>query len=154
VWLPYVIDHYINVSCDRGVFDVEVPYLTMRQLNPDEHEIYELPKVTTEIGTIYDHCVRALRRACTVGVHGLPLIGSGDWNDGMNRVGIEGKGESVWLAWFLISTLRKFAAHAENRGDTAFRDEVLTKADAYAAAVEASAWDGEWRTARASRCNR
>ena len=73
----------------------------MRQLNPDEHEIYELPKVTTEIGTIYDHCVRALGRACTTGVHGLPLIGSGDWNDGMNRVGIEGKGESVWLAWFL-----------------------------------------------------
>jgi cyclic beta-1,2-glucan synthetase len=144
VWLPYVIDHYINVSCDRGVFDVEVPYLTMRQLNPDEHEIYELPKVTTEIGTIYDHCVRALRRACTTGVHGLPLIGSGDWNDGMNRVGIEGKGESVWLAWFLISTLRKFALHAEKRGDTAFRDEVLAKANAYAEAVERSAWDGEW----------
>jgi cyclic beta-1,2-glucan synthetase len=144
VWLPYVIDHYINVSCDRGVFDVEVPYLTMRQLNPDEHEIYELPKVTTEMGTIYDHCVRALRRACTVGVHGLPLIGSGDWNDGMNRVGIEGKGESVWLAWFLIATLRKFAVHAEKRGDTAFRDEVVAKADAYAEAVERSAWDGEW----------
>jgi cyclic beta-1,2-glucan synthetase len=116
----------------------------MRQLNPDEHEIYDLPKVTTEIGTIYDHCVRALRRACTTGVHGLPLIGSGDWNDGMNRVGIEGKGESVWLAWFLISTLRKFAVHAESRGDTAFRDEVVAKADAYAEAVERSAWDGEW----------
>jgi cyclic beta-1,2-glucan synthetase len=144
VWLPYVIDHYINVSCDREVFDVEIPYLTMRQLNPDEHEIYELPKVSTETGNIYDHCVRALRRACTVGVHGLPLIGSGDWNDGMNRVGIEGKGESVWLAWFLISTLRKFAAHAEKRGDTAFRDEVLAKADAYTEAVERSAWDGEW----------
>jgi cyclic beta-1,2-glucan synthetase len=144
VWLPYVIDHYINVSCDRGIFDVEIPYLTMRQLNQDEHEIYELPKVSTETGTIYDHCVRALRRACTVGVHGLPLIGSGDWNDGMNRVGIEGKGESVWLAWFLISTLRKFAAHAENRGDTAFRDEVVAKADAYTEAVERSAWDGEW----------
>jgi len=144
VWLPYVIDHYINVSCDRGVFDVEVPYLTMRQLNPDEHEVYEMPKVSTETGTIYDHCVRALRRACTVGVHGLPLIGSGDWNDGMNRVGIEGKGESVWLAWFLISTLRKFAVHAEKRGDTAFRDEVMAKADAYTEAVERSAWDGEW----------
>ncbi|HXI97479.1 MAG TPA: protein ndvB, partial [Gemmatimonadaceae bacterium] len=144
VWLPYVIDHYINVSCDRGVFDVEVPYLTMRQLNPDEHEVYEMPKVSTETGTIYDHCVRALRRACTVGVHGLPLIGSGDWNDGMNRVGIEGKGESVWLAWFLISTLRKFAVHAEKRGDTAFRDEVVAKADAYTEAVERSAWDGEW----------
>jgi cyclic beta-1,2-glucan synthetase len=144
VWLPYVIDHYVNVSCDRGIFDVEVPYLTMRQLNPDEHEIYDLPKISTETGSIYDHCVRALKKACTAGVHGLPLIGSGDWNDGMNRVGIEGKGESVWLAWFLISTLRKFAVHAEKRDDTATRDEVLAKAEAYAEAVEASAWDGEW----------
>jgi cyclic beta-1,2-glucan glucanotransferase len=144
VWLPYVVDHYVNVSCDRGIFDVEVPYLTMRQLNPDEHEIYDEPKPSNESGPIYDHCVRALRKACTAGVHGLPLIGSGDWNDGMNRVGIEGKGESVWLAWFLIATLRKFAVHAEKRGDHAVRDEVLAKADAYAEAVERSAWDGEW----------
>ncbi|HST06946.1 MAG TPA: protein ndvB, partial [Gemmatimonadaceae bacterium] len=144
VWLPYVTDHYVNVSCDRGIFDVEVPYLTMRQLNPDEHEIYDEPKVSNEVGSIYDHCVRALRKACTAGVHGLPLIGSGDWNDGMNRVGIEGKGESVWLAWFLIATLRKFAVHAERRGDNAVRDEVRAKADAYAEAVEKSAWDGEW----------
>jgi cyclic beta-1,2-glucan synthetase len=144
VWLPYVIDHYVNISCDRGIFDVEVPYLTMRQLNPDEHEIYDLPKVSSETGCIYDHCVRALRRACTKGVHGLPLIGSGDWNDGMNRVGIEGKGESVWLAWFLIATLRKFAAHSDNRRDPGVRDELLTKADEYTAAVERSAWDGEW----------
>jgi cyclic beta-1,2-glucan synthetase len=144
VWLPYVTDHYVNVSCDRGIFDVEVPYLTMRLLNPDEHEIYELPKVTSEVGSVYDHCVRALRKACTAGVHGLPLIGSGDWNDGMNRVGIEGKGESVWLAWFLITTLRKFAVHAESRSDRQARDEMLAKADGYAEAVERSAWDGEW----------
>jgi cyclic beta-1,2-glucan synthetase len=77
-------------------------------------------------------------------VHGLPLIGSGDWNDGMNRVGIEGKGESVWLAWFIIATLRKFAVHADQRRDTAVRDELLTKADEYAEAIERSAWDGEW----------
>ena len=144
VWLPYVIDHYVNVACDRAIFDIEVPYLTMRQLNPDEHEIYELPKDSGEVGSIYDHCVRALRRACTSGAHGLPLIGSGDWNDGMNRVGIEGKGESVWLAWFLISTLRKFAVHADKRGDAPARDEMLAKADQYAEAVERSAWDGEW----------
>jgi cyclic beta-1,2-glucan synthetase len=144
VWLPYVIDHYVTVTSDEQIFDVEIPYLTMRQLNPDEHEIYELPKVSSESGSIYDHCVRALRRACTKGVHGLPLIGSGDWNDGMNRVGIEGKGESVWLAWFLITTLRKFAAHAAKRGDNALRDEVLAEADGYAEAVERSAWDGEW----------
>jgi cyclic beta-1,2-glucan synthetase len=144
VWLPYVLDHYVNVACDLGIFDVEVPYLTMRELNPDEHEIYDLPKVSEEKGSIYDHCLRALRRASTVGAHGLPLIGSGDWNDGMNRVGIEGKGESVWLAWFLIATLRKFSVHAEHRGDTKARDELLAKADAYAAAIEQHAWDGEW----------
>ncbi|MDP9205103.1 MAG: carbohydrate-binding protein [Gemmatimonadota bacterium] len=144
VWLPYVIDHYVTVASDPEILDVEVPYLTMRLLNPDEHEIYDLPKVSSESGSIYDHCVRALRRACTKGVHGLPLIGSGDWNDGMNRVGIEGKGESVWLAWFLIATLRKFAGHADKRGDKAMRDDVLAKADGYAEAVERSAWDGEW----------
>ena len=144
VWLPYVVDHYVTVVPDREIFDVEVPYLMMRQLNPDEHEIYDLPKVSAETGSIYDHCVRALRRACTKGVHGLPLIGSGDWNDGMNRVGIEGKGESVWLAWFLITTLRKFATHADKRGDAAMRDEVLATADGYAEAIERSAWDGEW----------
>jgi cyclic beta-1,2-glucan synthetase len=144
VWLPYVIDHYVNVTADRGVLDVEVPYLTMRQLNPDEHEIYDLPKESGETGSIYDHCVRALRRACTKGVHGLPLIGSGDWNDGMNRVGIEGKGESVWLAWFLIATLRKFAVHAGEKGDAAVREELLGRAQEYSDAVERSAWDGEW----------
>jgi cyclic beta-1,2-glucan synthetase len=144
VWLPYVIDHYVNIACDLGIFDVEVPYITMRELNPDEHEVYDLPKVSTETGSIYDHCLRALRKASTKGQHGLPLIGSGDWNDGMNRVGIEGKGESVWLAWFLIATLRKFAAHADRRGDAVVRDEMLAKADEYAEAVERSAWDGEW----------
>src|SRR4051812_41996255 len=119
VWLPYVLDHYVRVANDHAIFDVEVPYLTMRQLEPHEHEIYDLPKESGEVGSIYDHCVRALRRASTKGVHGLPLIGSGDWNDGMNRVGIEGRGESVWLAWFLIATLRKFAVHADARKDTA-----------------------------------
>jgi len=144
VWLPYVVDHYVSVTGDEAIFDVDVPFLTMRQLNPDEHEIYDLPKVSSESGSVYDHCVRALRKACTKGVHGLPLIGSGDWNDGMNRVGIEGKGESVWLAWFLIATLRKFAVHADTKRDQAVRDELLTEANEYAEAVERSAWDGEW----------
>jgi cyclic beta-1,2-glucan synthetase len=144
VWLPYVIDHYVSITGDIGILDVEVPYIAMRPLNPDEHEVYDLPQLSTESGSIYDHCVRALRRACTKGEHGLPLIGSGDWNDGMNRVGIEGKGESVWLAWFLIATTRKFVSHAENRGDSAFASELRRIADAYADAVETSAWDGEW----------
>ena len=116
----------------------------MRALEPDEHEVYDLPQVTDEHGSVYEHCLRALRRACTAGAHGLPLIGIGDWNDGMNRVGVEGKGESVWLAWFLITTLRAFAEHAEQRGDAAVAAEFRQQADAYATAVEAHGWDGEW----------
>ncbi|HEV7839878.1 MAG TPA: hypothetical protein VGO75_17535, partial [Gemmatimonadaceae bacterium] len=144
VWLPYVLDHYVSVTSDHGIFDERAPYITMRELTPDEHEIYDMPAVSDEVGSIYDHCVRALRRASTKGVHGLPLIGSGDWNDGMSRVGIEGKGESVWLAWFLITTLRKFAERARQRGDEQVSNELLAKADAYVDAVERSAWDGEW----------
>jgi cyclic beta-1,2-glucan synthetase len=116
----------------------------MRQLEPGEHEVYDLPQVTDEHGTVYEHCLRALRRACTAGEHGLPLIGIGDWNDGMNRVGVEGRGESVWLAWFLIATLRAFAVHAESRGDVAEAAGFRRRAEDYAAAVETQGWDGAW----------
>ncbi|MFZ5625198.1 MAG: GH36-type glycosyl hydrolase domain-containing protein [Gemmatimonadota bacterium] len=143
-WLPYVVDHYVRTSGDTSVLDAYVPFLAMRPLEPDEHEVYDLPQVTAEEGSVYEHCVRALRRACTSGAHGLPLIGSADWNDGMNRVGVEGHGESVWLAWFLVTTLRAFAGHAERRGDTAVAAECRRQADAYAAAVEAHGWDGAW----------
>ena len=144
VWLPYVVDHYVTVTGDTGILDVEAPYISMRLLNPDEHEVYDTPQPSNETGSVYDHCARALRRACTKGEHGLPLIGSGDWNDGMNRVGIEGKGESVWLAWFLVTTLRKFAQHADARDDSTLATELSRIADEYVDAVEASAWDGEW----------
>jgi len=93
---------------------------------------------------MYEHCVRAIERACTVGEHGLPLMGAGDWNDGMNRVGAHGKGESVWLAWFLTATLRAFAPLAESRGDTGTAACWRARADAYVAAVENTAWDGAW----------
>jgi cyclic beta-1,2-glucan synthetase len=144
VWLPYVVDQYIRVTDDQSVLDEYTPFLRMRPLEPEEHEVYELPEVTDEHGSVYEHCLRALRRACTVGTHGLPLIGTGDWNDGMNRVGMEGRGESVWLAWFLVTTLRAFAVHVKARGDTAVAAEFLDKADAYVTAVEAHGWDGAW----------
>jgi cyclic beta-1,2-glucan synthetase len=144
VWLPYVVDHYVTTTGDTALLDVDVPYITMRPLNPDEHEVYDTPQLSAETSSVYDHCARALRRACTKGEHGLPLIGSGDWNDGMNRVGIEGKGESVWLAWFLVTTIRRFVVHAENRGDAALAGELLRIADEYVQAVERSAWDGDW----------
>jgi cyclic beta-1,2-glucan synthetase len=144
VWLPFTADHYVRVTGDTGVWDEEAPYLEMRPLEPHEHEVYDRPTRSERTDSLYAHCVNALRRACTVGEHGLPLIGSGDWNDGMNRVGIEGKGESVWLAWFLVATLRRFAAHAEQRGDGAVATWCRARADEYAAAVERSAWDGAW----------
>lgn len=144
VWLPYVVNHYIAVTEDRSVLDATAPYLTMRQLEPGEHEIYDLPQVSERVDPVYDHCVRALRKACTTGAHGLPLIGIGDWNDGMNRVGVDGKGESVWLAWFLITTLRGFAVHAERRGGAEVAEDFRRRADAYNEAVESTGWDGEW----------
>jgi cellobiose phosphorylase len=144
VWLPYVADHYVRVTGDAAVLDETAPYLRMRELLPEEHEVYDLPELSGQIGAVYDHCLRALRRACTEGPHGLPLIGSGDWNDGMNRVGAEGRGESVWLAWFLIATLRGFAKRCDARGDAASAAELRARADRYVEAVEAHGWDGDW----------
>ncbi len=144
VWLPFVVSQYVHVTGDATVLDEQVPFLVMRPLEPHEHEVYDLPKVSDERASVYEHCLRALRKACTRGAHGLPLMGSGDWNDGMNRVGVEGRGESVWLAWFLVTVLRSFAEHAEARGDAAVTRELRREADAYAEAVEAHAWDGAW----------
>jgi cyclic beta-1,2-glucan synthetase len=143
-WLPYVADHYVRVTGDRSVLDEVVPFVTMRALEPHEHEVYDMPQTSDERASIYEHCLRALRRACTAGAHSLPLIGIGDWNDGMNRVGVEGRGESVWLAWFLATTLRAFAEHAAARGDGEVAADLRARADAYVAAVEAHGWDGEW----------
>ncbi len=143
-WLPYVVDQYVRVTGGASVLHEYVPFLAMRMLEPHEHEVYDLPSVTDEHASIYEHCLRALRKASTRGEHGLPLIGSGDWNDGMNRVGIEGRGESIWLAWFLTTTLRGFAIHAAARGDDEVAADLRARADAYAAAADEHGWDGEW----------
>jgi cyclic beta-1,2-glucan synthetase len=144
VWLPYVTDYYVRVTGDASVLDEHASFLAMRTLEAHEPELYDLPEISTERASVYEHCLRALRRACTSGAHGLPLIGGGDWNDGMNRVGVEGRGESVWLAWFLVTNLRAFAAHAASRGDEAAALELGTRSDAYAAAAETHGWDGAW----------
>ncbi len=144
IWLTYVINHYLRVTGDTSLLDEVTPYVRMRLLEDGEDEIYDVPAISSRTDTVYTHCVRALRRACTAGVHGLPLIGGGDWNDGMNRVGVDGKGESVWLAWFLCTTLREFAKHADARGDSETVGWLQSTADAYNAAVESTSWDGEW----------
>lgn len=144
VWLPFVVDHYLRVTGDESVLNEYVPFLSMRLLEPDQHEVYDLPQITDEHGSIYEHCVRALDKACTVGQHGLPLIGTGDWNDGFSGVGAEGKGESVWLAWFLILTLRNFALRADEHGDLDVAERFRMRANNYVTAVEAYGWDGNW----------
>jgi cyclic beta-1,2-glucan synthetase len=144
VWLPYVTEHYARVTGDAAILDEAVPFLTMRALQPEEHEVYDLPAVADETATLYEHCLRALRKASTRGRHGLPLIGGGDWNDGMNRVGVEGRGESVWLGWFLADTMRRFACVAEARGDGGAAEELRALADGYVTALERDGWDGEW----------
>jgi cyclic beta-1,2-glucan synthetase len=144
VWLPYVVDQYLRVTGDRTVLEEQVPFLSTPPLAEGEQERYDLPRVTDETASVYDHCVRALRRACTHGAHDLPLIGSGDWNDGFSRVGVGGKGESVWLAWFLGDTLARFIPRVSDRGDTATAADLTAHAERYRRAVDQGGWDGAW----------
>ena len=115
LWLPFVRAFYINVTGDVSVLDEVVTFLDQPLLTDDQHESYTQPQVSAESAPIYEHCARALDRSLAVGKHGLPLMGAGDWNDGMNRVGHQGKGESVWLGWFLYTTLMAFVPHVDAR---------------------------------------
>jgi cyclic beta-1,2-glucan synthetase len=143
LWLPFVTSHYVNRTGDVSILDERVSYLEAARLKPGQEDSYGVP-ATSECAPLYDHCVRALEVAFRTGSHGLPLMGHGDWNDGMNRVGWHDKGESVWLAWFSISCLTQFAEIAETRGDVARSDRFRCQAVALRNAVEAHAWDGDW----------
>jgi cyclic beta-1,2-glucan synthetase len=144
LWLPYAVTRYLEVTGDESVLDERLPFLDAEPLEPEEVERFFSPKVSEESGTLFEHCARALDRSLAVGPHGLPLMGSGDWNDGMNRVGIGGKGESVWLAWFLHTNLWEFAKVAESRGETARMERWRAHVDALKMAVESQGWDGDW----------
>jgi cyclic beta-1,2-glucan synthetase len=144
LWLPFVVSHYVTVTGDKALLDERAPYLRAPVLQPGQDEDYGLPETADEAGTVYEHCVRALRHSLRFGVHGLPLMGTGDWNDGMNRVGAGGQGESVWDGWFLLTCLNRFAELADGRGDAAWAAACREHAERLRQAIEEHAWDGRW----------
>ena len=144
LWLPYVTCRYVACVADTGVLDEQIPFLDGRPVMPEEEAYYDLPNRSQDSATLYEHCVRAIEHGLKFGQHGLPLIGSGDWNDGMNMVGKEGRGESVWLAFFLYDVLTQFAELARAREDTAFADRCLSESKKLQENIKANAWDGEW----------
>jgi cellobiose phosphorylase len=144
LWLPWVAAHYVATTGDRSVLDETAGFVTARLLEPGEHEAYLPTSPAAERASVYEHCCRAIERSLRVGAHGLPLMGTGDWNDGMNLVGAEGRGESVWMAFFLFDVLRGFEPLARARGDVARAERWAAHREALARAVEEHAWDGAW----------
>ena len=143
-WLPYAVIQFLEVTGDMTVLDEMVPFLEGPALTEGQHESYFEPRVSQTRATLFEHCARALDRSLVVGSHGLPLMGTGDWNDGMNRVGQQGKGESVWLGWFLHTVLWEFAKVAAQRGERARAETWRLHVSALKAAIERDGWDGEW----------
>jgi cyclic beta-1,2-glucan synthetase len=144
VWLAHAAAHYVETTGDRAVLDERIAFLEGPQLASGEHDAYFQPMLAEEGASLFEHCARGLDASLAAGEHGLPLIGTGDWNDGMNRVGEGGKGESVWLGWFLHATLAAFAPVAKGRGESARAANWLSHAAALRASLEREGWDGDW----------
>ncbi len=143
LWLPYVTSFYVNVTGDRSVLQEIVPFLESPVLAPGQEDSYLEPRISSEQGTVLEHCLRSLDRSLKVGKHGLPLMGSGDWNDGMNRVGHKGEGESIWVGWFLFATLKEFIPFCQ-ASDGSRAERYRLHMENLRAAIEESGWDGNW----------
>jgi cellobiose phosphorylase len=144
LWLVYATCRYVMATGDTGVLDEQVHFLEGRELKPEEEAYYDQPQRSAEAASLYEHCVRAIKHGLRFGEHELPLMGCGDWNDGMNLVGRDGKGESVWLAWFLYDNLSLFSVIASGQNDAIFAEACSTQAIKLRENIEKNAWDGAW----------
>lgn len=145
LWLPYVVSRYVEHTGDRTILDEIVPFLTSEPLKEDEHERYEPTVQSSESGTIYDHCLRAIEKALSrIGEHGIPLMGVGDWNDGMNLVGAKGRGESVWLGWFICDVLHRFITICNQLGEADKANRYQSTREQLISSLNKYAWDGQW----------
>jgi cyclic beta-1,2-glucan synthetase len=143
LWLPFASAHYVESTGDEAILSEVIPFLTAEPLKPDEHERYgQFPEGTE--ATLYEHCCRAIAKGTTAGIHGIPLMGAHDWNDGMNSVGEKGKGESIWLGWFLSTTMMNFASICERMQDGGRAEDYRKQARKIWSAIENAGWDGEW----------
>ena len=144
LWLPFVVSNYVQATGDFAILNEKIPFLRADPLKPDEDERYGQNDSATDTFTLYEHCLRAIKRGSTAGSHGLPLIGTGDWNDGMNRVGVQGRGESVWVGWFLYDVLMKFAPLCERMDDPDQGQLYREQAEHLKTTLDVQGWDGAW----------